>query len=114
MGLYFNPRKEEAREFLKREGEIVAARSRGHAEVKQNGKALPATPAEFPPADGRLMIMSVNNGHFEAFPVIYSEGELRDFTEPRDMRPMIYFLVDPEKVEAAHPGILEQIKERAS
>ena len=46
--------------------------------------------------NGKALICQVDNGHFKANGLIYSERELEDFSEPSDRRPKKWFLMDEE------------------
>ena len=46
--------------------------------------------------EGKALVCVMNNRIFEGAGLIYSERELRDFTEPDDMRPRRWLLVDRE------------------
>lgn len=44
-------------------------------------------------------ICVVENGYFDAAALIFSESELRSFSDPDDLRPRTWMLMDREKAE---------------
>jgi hypothetical protein len=81
MGVYVNPIGVRKEKWLADNGEIAAL-----------------APKSFNERPDQLAVCLVNNGPFTAAGVVYSDIELRAFTEPRDWRPKYWFWVDTAKL----------------
>lgn len=68
--------------------------------IQSHGGAIvnAATITELPQGDD-LLVLVVDNGPFEAAPVIDNERDFRDFNDPSDFRPKTALLVPREVVE---------------
>lgn len=55
--------------------------------------------------EGKVAIIVVYNGYFEAAGIAVSQGEYDAFTHPQDIRPRTGILVDKELARAQFPGI---------
>ena len=75
MGYYINPKDMSKEEFLIRKGHILDGAPTVHE------------------ADGRTAVCLVNNGPFTAAAIVFSPNELKEFTNPQDRRPKLWYMV---------------------
>lgn len=59
-------------------------------------------PPAFEDSD-KLLVCLIDNGHFYAGAVIYSEAELRKFENPRDRRDKKWFAVEKKLLKRVRP-----------
>lgn len=83
MGAYVNPSGMTKEQWLARNGEIVL--DRFPTQVDERGKDY-------------LPVCLVKNQFFSAAGIAYNERELRDFSDPFDQRPKVWFWVEKSKL----------------
>jgi hypothetical protein len=84
MGIYINPSGQSKNAWL-----------------QENAVEIPGVPRDFSAVPGgAVMLCLANSGLFDALAVLYSDGELREFTRPDDMRPRSYFYAEEAKLPA--------------
>lgn len=112
MGYYVNPKSPDQNDFLaaleakdknggKIFGCITEEPSTDRAKIeflRVNGQLVSEGLVFSYVPKGQLPVVLVNNGHFLAAGIAYSESELRAFTNPNDRRDRVILLVDIEKL----------------
>lgn len=69
--------------------------------LRENGTLLSSadlTAPEFPVGSSVRLICLVQNPAFSAAGIIYDEREFQDFSDPTNLRPKVWFLVDRDKL----------------
>jgi len=97
MGIYINPEHESIEDWLHNNSSMLL-------EPPQSSFYKDAL------ADKNLFVCLVDNGHFTAAAVAFSENELKDFLRP-DGRLKNWFLVSIENVLTTNPEIKEYLKD---
>lgn len=88
MGYYINPKRQSKEQFL-----------------SEKGERLTKPPKWENVPDGFLPVALVDNGPFTAAGICYSERELACFSDDRDPRPIIFYMVSVEDlIPVSDPG----------
>lgn len=92
MGIYINPSGQSKNAWL-----------------QENAVEIPGMPRDFSAVpSGAVMLCLASNGLFDALAVLYSDGELKEFTRPDDLRPRSYYYAQEAKLPEYVQGELRQ------